>query len=148
MSRFKTYLTFKIISLDNIVFFLFSRQSRCYVRQFFLRQLKWFQFDSFLIQFDSQLVEENIIRSKLTAKFTSINVFFDSQLVELNINRTKFGCQFTSNNVFFDFRRLVQVNDVRPSIHPSVHLSVCLSIQLLISSSVQIHCQNEDWMHG
>ncbi len=24
-------------------------QSRCYVRQFFLRQLKWFQFDSFLI---------------------------------------------------------------------------------------------------
>jgi hypothetical protein len=35
-----------------------NNRSRYYVRQFFLRQLKLPDFDSFLIFFDSQLVED------------------------------------------------------------------------------------------
>jgi hypothetical protein len=60
-----------------------QNRSRCDVRQFFLRQLKWFYFDSFLIYFDSQLVEVRINRTKTGQHLSSINSYFDS------ISRTK-----------------------------------------------------------
>ncbi len=41
------------------------KQSRCYVRQFFLRQLKWFYFDSFLIFFDFQLFQVRLGQVRL-----------------------------------------------------------------------------------